>query len=105
MLKSQENELFNKNQHGFRGGRSCLSQLLDYHDKIVGLMERGLNVDSVYLDFAKAFHKVDHKILLAKLSKLGVRGKLRMWIESFLTVRTQRVIVNGFLSSPCHVIS
>ena len=100
-----ENNLFNSSQHGFRAGRSCLSQLLDYHDKIVGLLERGLNVDSVYLDFAKAFDKVDHQILLTKLSALGVRGVLLMWIESFLTSRTQRVIVNGVLSDPCPVVS
>ena len=101
----EENNLFNSGQHGFRAGRSCLSQLLDYHDRIISLLERGLNVDSIYLDFAKAFDKVDHKILLAKLSALGVRGKLLTWIESFLSSRTQRVIVNGVLSKPCPVIS
>jgi ribonuclease P/MRP protein subunit RPP40 len=70
-------------------------------------VERGLNVDSVYLDFSKAFDKVDHRIVLSKLSLLGVRGKLLEWIESFrcLTCRTQRVVVNGFLSEPCPVIS
>ena len=81
----EENNLFNNSQHGFRSGRSCLSQLLDYHDRIIHLLEKGLNVDSVYLDFAKAFDKVDHKILLHKLSVLGVRGKMLAWIESFLS--------------------
>ena len=33
----EENNLFNSSQHGFRAGRSCLSQLLDYHDKIISL--------------------------------------------------------------------
>jgi len=58
---------------------------LDYHDKIVSLMEKGLNVDSVYLDFSKAFDKVDHQIVLAKLSLFGIREKLLLWIEYFLT--------------------
>ena len=101
----EENELFNKTQHGFRFGRSCLSQLLDYHDKIVSLMERGVNVDSVYLDFSKAFDKVDHQIVLGKLSHFGIKGKLLLWIESFLTSRIQQVIVNGVLSNPCPVVS
>jgi ribonuclease P/MRP protein subunit RPP40 len=101
----EANDLFNKSQHGFRSGRSCLSQLLDYHDKIVSLLEKGLNVDSVYLDFSKAFDKVDHQIVLDKLSLLGIRGKLLLWIESFLTSRTQQVIVNGVLSNPCPVVS
>ena len=101
----QENNLFNRTQHGFRIGRSCLSQLLDYHDRILSLVEKGLNVDSVYLDFSKAFDKVDHRIVLTKLSAHGVRGKLLHWIESFLTARYQQVIVNGVLSKPCPVVS
>ena len=101
----EENNLFNKNQHGFRLGRSCLSQLLDYHDKIISSLEAGFNVDSVYLDFSKAFDKVDHQIVLAKLSLIGIRGKLLLWIESFLTSRMQHVMVNGVFSSQCPVVS
>ena len=49
----------NPNQHGFRSQRSCLSQLLEYHDEILSNLEEGNNVDSIYLDFSKAFDKVD----------------------------------------------
>ena len=101
----RENNLLNCSQHGFTAGRSCLSQLLDHHNKILNLLEDGLNIDSIYLDFAKAFDKVDHNIVLQKLSALGVRGKLLSWIQSFLISRTQRVIVNGILSNPAPVIS
>ena len=101
----EENKLFNVSQHGFRAGRSCLSQLLDHYDRILSLLEKGLNVDSVYLDFAKAFDKVDHNIVLHKLSLLGVRGRLLDWIESFLTARVQKVVVNGVLSEECAVVS
>ena len=101
----RENGLLNGSQHGFTAGRSCLSQLLDHHNKILNILEDGLNVDSVYLDFAKAFDKVDHRIVLQKLSSLGVRGKVLLWIKSFLISRTQCVMVNGMLSQPCPVIS
>ena len=57
------NNSFNKNQHGFRKGRSCLTQLLAHHDNILNQLEQGYNVDVVYLDFAKALDKVDHNIL------------------------------------------
>ena len=100
-----ENNLFNPDQHGFRIGRSCLSQLLAHYDRIVSLLESGVNVDTIYLDFSKAFDKVDHTILLKKLSLIGIRGKVLTWIKSFLTSRTQRVMVNGVLSEPAPVLS
>ena len=99
------NNSFNKNQHGFRKGRSCLTQLLAHHDNILNLLEQGYNVDVVYLDFAKAFDKVDHNILLHKLKNLGINGKTLRWIQNFLQDRVQRVVVNGMLSTPHQVIS
>ena len=89
-----------ENQHGFRSGRSCLTQLLKHHDQIISLMEQHQNVDVVYLDFSKAFDKVDHNIVLAKAHNMGVQGKLLDWIREFLTNRKQSVVVNGSLSSP-----
>ena len=77
----------NSNQHGFRSGRSCLSQLLQHFDIITKLLEEGKNVDVVYLDFGKAFDKLDIKITLQKLFKMGITGKLHRWIDFFLTDR------------------
>ena len=48
----------NPKQHGFRSGRSCLSQLLEHHNKILEELEKSNNVDVMYLDSAKAFDKV-----------------------------------------------
>ena len=100
-----EGNLLNQSQHGFRHGRSCLSQLLAHYDEVLELLEKGLNVDTIYLDFSKAFDKVDHQIVIAKLSSLGIGGKLLEWIKSFLLDRLQHVVVNGFVSSPSHVKS
>ena len=100
-----ENNLFNPNQHGFRSGRSCLSQLLEQHDLIVNLLDKETNVDVVYLDFSKAFDKVDHSIVLTKVKKLGITGKIYNWIESFLRDRQQTVMVNGVKSKNQKVIS
>ena len=58
----EENDEFNNNQYCFRIGRSCLSQLLIHFDNIVDILETGSNVDAIYLDFAKAFDKVDRGI-------------------------------------------
>ena len=67
--------LYNPSQFGFRPGRSTNSQLLAAHDNILFNLEKGRSVDVIYLDFAKAF-EVDHNILLAKLRKLNIGGKL-----------------------------
>lgn len=101
----EEHKLFNPNQHGFRAGHSCLSQLLSHYDQITKSLEEGYNVDVIYLDFSKAFDKLDFNITLQKLYDIGLDGKILSWITSFLTNRKQSVIVNGTKSSPEDVIS
>ena len=101
----ERNNCINCNQHGFRAGRSCLSQLLAHYDFIINKLEKGNNVDVIYLDFAKAFDKVDHGILLHKLRDLGITGKIGSWIHSFLTNRYQYVSVNKEKSMRSSVLS
>ena len=106
LIKHMEsNNVLNNTQHGFRSGRSCISQLLSYYDSVLSLLDQGHAVDAIYLDFAKAFDKVDHTILLKKLSSVNVGGKIWSWIKEFLTNREQRVKVEGFTSAPRRVIS
>ena len=62
-------------------------------------------MDCIYIDYAKAFDKVDHKVLLKKLSYYGIGSKYVRWIHSFLTNRFQTVYVNGHFSSPAPVLS
>ena len=100
-----QHQLFNSSQHGFRAGRSCLSQLIGHYDKVLALLEKGINVDVIYLDFAKAFDKLDFNITFSKLKQLGIDGKVGRWIHSFLTDRHQTVLVNGEKSDPAPVIS
>ena len=64
----KENNLYNPSQHGCRSGRSCLSQLIEHLDNVLSLLEKGENVDVVYLDFSKAFDKVDFKVALNKIN-------------------------------------
>ena len=101
----EERNLLNPNQHGFRAGRSCLSQLVQHYDKITKAMEEGKNVDVIYLDYAKAFDKLDFDITLQKLNRLGISGRVYAWINSFLNGRKQIVHVKGAKSDPEPVIS
>ena len=62
-----KNKILTDTQHGFRKHRSCESQLLlTIHDLAKSLNEGG-QIDSVLLDFSKAFDKVDHRKLCLKL--------------------------------------
>ena len=102
----ENNNLISENQHGFRKGHSCLSELLaHYHDIISNLAHDDADSELIYLDFAKAFDKVDHDLLLKKLERYGIHGKLHIWLSSFLSGRTQTVIVDGFKSYSSPVLS
>ena len=72
--------------------------------KSIRAWEEGKATDTIYLDFAKAFDKVDHNILCHKLKKLGITGKVGVWIKEFLTGRFQQVSANGALSDSVPVI-
>ena len=82
-------------QHGFRAKRSCESQLLSLTQELHEHLEEREQIDMIVLDFSKAFDKVAHHRLLAKLENYGVRGSLHKWIASFLLDRKQRVVVDG----------
>ena len=73
----------NSTQHRFRSGCSCLSALLSVFDDIMHMHEDGGSVDMMYLDFSKAFNKVDHGILLHKPKALGITGHLGMLFLKF----------------------
>ena len=99
------NNLLCSNQHGFRKGRGCLTQLLKHIDRILNNFLNGQDTDCIYLDFSKAFDKVNHEILLKKLYEYGIRGKLLCWFKSYLSDRDQTVVVNGSHSYPSKVQS
>ena len=72
-----------------------ISQPLKHYDSIIEYLEDGVEVNAIYLDFAKAFDKVDHTVLLKKLEALRINRKVRVWIESFLIRHNQIVKVEG----------
>ena len=52
-------------------------------------------MDLVILDFSKAIDRVPHQRLLAKINHYGIQGQTYLWVESFLSDRSQQVIVDG----------
>lgn len=92
-------------QHGFFAGRSIETNLLLYIDSIVEAVEVGKQVDAVYVDFEKAFDRIDHSLLCHKLALFGISGNLLKLIQSYLSNRTQQVKIHQYLSRPFAVPS
>ena len=88
--------IINPNQHGFRPGFSCNTQLMFIVDDSLKAMDSRCPIDLVLLDFSKAFNTVAHKKLLLKL---GIQSNIHKWITTWLTSRTQRVLVEGWTSN------
>ncbi|KAK4810604.1 LOW QUALITY PROTEIN: hypothetical protein QYF61_007341 [Mycteria americana] len=91
----QDNQLIRPSQHGFMKGRSCLTNLISFYDKVTHLVEEGKAVDVVYLDFSKAFDT--HSPGETGCSWLGrVYSSVgKNWLDGW----AQRVVVNGVYSS------
>ena len=69
-----------------------------FFETVTDYIDKGYLADTLKLDFQKAFNKVPHCRLIAKLKVLGIDGKIASWIESWLYGRKQRVITNGLVS-------
>jgi hypothetical protein len=63
-------------------GRSTTSQLPQVLHEIGKSLDQRIQTDILYLDFSKAFDKVDHKLLLKKLSNFGICGNLLNWFQN-----------------------
>ena len=62
------NDILIPEQHSFRSGKSCVTNLLQYLNQVTDLIDNGEPVDIVFFDFKKAFDLVPHKKLqIAKL--------------------------------------
>ena len=72
-----------------------LNQLVDFFHDMFSIYDKSRAVNILYLDFRKAFNKVPHKRLMAKVRRLGIIDKVGDWIEDWLSDRKQRVVING----------
>ncbi|CAI2738740.1 unnamed protein product [Dicrocoelium dendriticum] len=90
-------------QHGFRQHRSCTTNLLIARGSWTEVADDGVGVDVIYLDFSKAFDRLDHRILLQRLQSYGIGDPVLGWIGNFLYQRKLQVRVRGSLSNPIEV--
>ena len=74
----------NSSQHGFMKNRSTTSQLLLHLKLLHDSLDIGEEVFTLYLDFCKAFDKVNHYLLIEKLKNFGIAGNFLQLLSSYL---------------------
>lgn len=85
-----DNDILIENQSGFRESHSCETALQFIISDWVKTISKNQIIVAVFLDFKRAFETVNRKLLLSKLEKMGIRGTVLVWIESYLTGRRQK---------------
>lgn len=96
-------KLITPHQHGFLPHRSCITNMLTVMDSLTQAYDNGEISHAIFIDFAKAFDRVPHNLLLLKLQWLGIQGRLLSLLRSFLSDRSFQVRVNSTLSQPATI--
>ena len=63
--------------------------------KIADCLEEGYSIDTIIIDFSKAFDFVPHDWLLTKLAFSGVDSRVVVWVKKFLVGRSQKLRIGG----------
>ena len=91
--------LLSNSQFGFRKSHSTATALLECTNEWYVNLDRKLFNLVVFIDLKKAFDTVDHQILFKKLQHYGIKGQAHSLLKSYLTNRSQKCQLNGFVSS------
>ena len=83
-------------RHGFLPNRSCVSNLACFLDHCWTSLTKGSQTDAIFTDYSSAFTSVCHRLLLHKLERsFSISGLAFGWVESYLSQRSQRVVLDG----------
>ena len=94
----EENELLDEHQSAYKAHHSTTTALIDILDNINEAFDKAEITVLTLLDYSKAFDCANHKLILAKLKKLGFKNSALEWINSYLTDRSQQVVTSRGIS-------
>ena len=89
------NDLISNKQFGFRAGHSTSDALTYVSQCLTNSLNNREEARIVCLDISRAFDRVWHPGLLAKLAVLGFSGTLLDWLKDYLRNRSLKVVLNG----------
>lgn len=92
-------ELITPAQYGFRPKRSTETALLMQKEIILDALESKQLCIGVFVDFSKAFDRLNHQTLLQKLELYGIRGIASALLKSYLEHRFQCVAIGKDVST------
>jgi len=100
----ESNNFLSCTRFGFRLGKSTEQAIATVSSYIYNSFENKKKCATVYLDLAKAFDTIDHKILLKNVNTLGINGTAQNLLSSYLRNRKQYVRINNELSEETSII-
>lgn len=71
----------------FYSGRSTSTSLIEFTSFYLRNMDRGHQVDAIYMDLKAGFDRVDWRLLLEEIWCMGAVNSCVLWLESYLTDR------------------
>lgn len=71
-------------QSGFHSGFGCVTATLKVLNDITSALDSKLYCAAFFIDLAKAFHTVDHRILTDRLSSIEIHGLSLSWFANYL---------------------
>jgi hypothetical protein len=94
--------ILSQNQHGFWENMSTETACQNFVESIQKKLDNGQHVIWIFFDLSKAYDVINHEILLERLDHYGIRWKTKLWLESYLSYRSQYVEIAAKSEDICN---